>query len=200
MFAIEKTCTITHYDGEGGDLNIPEYIDDCRVVAIKCGLFENKKFNDIILPASLIQMENVFMTTEITGKLILNAPIISPSAFWMSTISSELILPECLTHIGEFAFFGSSLIGKLVIPKNVLLIDEGAFAKCCGITSIEFAIGSKIRKISKYAFAGCENLSCDIKFPDSLLEICDKAFFATNVNATGHTHTYVHKSAFEIAF
>jgi len=198
MLTIEKTCKITKYDTNAGDdLVIPEYIDGSRVVSLRDALFANMKFDDVVLPSSLTAMDEAFMTTEITGKLVLNAPIISPNAFWMCIMSSELILPECLVSIGESAFYGSTFIGKLVIPKNVRVIGEGAFAKCCGLTSIEFAPGSRIRKIGKFAFAGCENLRGSVVFPDFLEEIGDRAFFDTHVEPILHISTSVVNTAFD---
>jgi len=197
MFTIEKTCVITKYTEESSDLNIPEYIDDCRVVGVTKGLFEGRKFNNVTLPISLTNMEDAFMTTEIQGKLILNSPVISANAFWMSIIASELVLPECLVSIGFAAFFGSTFTGKLVIPKNVRIIEEGAFMKCCGLTSIEFAVGSKLQSIAQYAFAGCENLRCKVQFPEFLREIGDRAFFDTDVEAVLNPETRVHKGAFK---
>jgi hypothetical protein len=199
MFTIEKTCKITKYDeGECEDLDIPEYIDGCRVVALSDGLFANRKFNNVILPHSLISMEEAFMATEITGKLTLSSTVISPNSFWMCILGSELVLPECLVSIGESAFYGCTFAGNLLIPKNVRIIEEGAFMKCCGITSIEFASGSKIQKICKYAFAGCENLRGIIRFPDFLEEIGDRAFFDSDIAPVIHRNTRVHIGAFDI--
>ena len=197
MLIIEKTCVITKYDTNGGDdLVIPEYIDGSRVVSLRDGLFANMKFDNVVLPPSLTDMEEAFMASEITGKLVLSAPSISSNAFWMCIMNSELILPECLVSIGSSAFYGCTFTGKLVIPKNVRVIEEGAFAKCCGLTSIEFAPGSRIRKIDKFAFAGCENLRGSLVFPDFLEEIGDRAFFDTHVEPILHASTHVHSSAF----
>ena len=69
--------------------------------------------------------------------------------------------------------------------------------KCCGLTSIEFASGSKIRNIHKYAFAGCENLCGKIQFPNFLEEIGDRAFYDTDVEPSTYPSTRVHRNAFD---
>ena len=197
MFTIEKTCVITKYTEESPDLDIPEYIDGCKVVGLSLGLFEGKKFNNVTLPSTLTNIDEAFMAVEIRGKLSLNSPVISANAFWMSIIASELVFPECLVRIGYASFTGSTFTGKLVIPKNVRIIDEGAFMKCCGLTSIEFAPGSKLESIGQYAFAGCENLRCKVQFPEFLEEIGERAFFDTDVEPVLNPKTRVHKGAFD---
>ena len=199
MFTVEKTCEITNFRGVyGEDLIVPEYIDKCRVVSVKSGLFRDQKFRNVNLPSSLINFDHAFWACEITGKLSLNMPSISQSAFWLCKINGELILPECLTQIGEFAFYGSTFTGKLVIPKNVRIIEQEAFCKCPGLTCLEFEDGSRIEKIASRAFAGCDNLGGTVKFPDTLHEIDNKAFFDVKFDLiiTSPT-TRVHKNAFK---
>lgn len=63
------------------------------------------------------------------------------SAF-SSTRFSEIILPDTLTSIGDFAFSSCSNLTSITIPASVTSIGSSIFSSCTGLTDISIASGS----------------------------------------------------------
>ena len=63
---------------------------------------------------------------------------VASSAFFGSGRISEVVLPDGVTSIGNYAFYSSSL-EKITIPKGVLTIGECVFANCKKLAAISVA-------------------------------------------------------------
>ena len=85
----------------------------------------------------------------------------------------EVIIPESVTIIGDYAFSGCSGITSVTIPSSVTSIGDFAFAGCSSLTSI--TIPSSATSIGAYAFAGCSSIT-SITIPNSVTIIGDYAF------------------------
>lgn len=70
---------------------------------------------------------------------------------------SHVIIPECVTEIGEHAFDGCTSMGSVVIPENVWDIGSFAFRGCTNLTSV--TIPDMVMEIGGYAFKGCTSLT-----------------------------------------
>ena len=68
---------------------------------------------------------------------------------------------------------GCTGLTEIVIPDTVTSIGEYAFSNCSGLTSI--VIGNSVEWIEAYAFRGCSSLT-SIVIPNSVTSICEKAF------------------------
>ena len=77
-----------------------------------------------------------------------------------------------VTRIAAKAFDNSDIYA-VVIPDSVTVIDEGAFADCLKLRTVDF--GNGVAKISKNAFNNCTRLS-SITIPESVKIIEDYAF------------------------
>lgn len=86
-------------------------------------------------------------------------------------------LQPSLTHIGDRAFYNSTIsdkLGKVTIPNNVEFMGNECFCNCGNITGLE--IGStKLTQISKSAFENCSNLT-SISIPQNIDTIGENAF------------------------
>ncbi len=95
--------------------------------------------------------------------------------------SGELHLPDTIggltvTRIDRMAFAGCSrLTGELVIPNTVTTIGEYAF-QSCGFTG-ELIIPDSVTNIGRYAFSYCDGFSGELKLPNSVTNIGDDAFY-----------------------
>lgn len=86
---------------------------------------------------------------------------------------TDLVIPDAVTSIGAFAFYGCSGLTSITIPDSVTTIREWAFHDCSGLTSI--IIPSSLTSIEGCVFAGCSGLT-NIIIPDSVTSIEDGAF------------------------
>lgn len=73
-----------------------------------------------------------------------------------------LVIPDDVSSIGDFTFYGGSGFTSLVIPKNVTNIGQRAFYGCSGLTAIEMP-DSGI-SIGPYAFHGAAIKKINNKF------------------------------------
>ena len=87
----------------------------------------------------------------------------------------ELIIPNGVSEISDFAFIGGSAFTSVSIPNSVTSIGEGAFNSCTSLTSIEISNG--VTSISGATFAGCTSLT-SITIPNSVTSIGEYAFSA----------------------
>lgn len=82
------------------------------------------------------------------------------------------IIPEGTTEIEEYAFFNKDALTNIVIPDSVTEIGEWAF-KCCGLTSV--VIPDSVTKIGNDAFSDCCALT-SVVISNSVTKIGYNAF------------------------
>ena len=83
------------------------------------------------------------------------------------------IIPESVTKIGNYVFYGCSSLTSITIPENVKEIGNWAFCGCRALTSIN--IPESMKKIGEYAFYDCRTLR-SITIPENVKEIGNSAF------------------------
>lgn len=85
----------------------------------------------------------------------------SSSAITQNEVTSENLvgveIGDCVTSIGERAFFVCDSLESIDIPDSVTSIGERAFSNCFSMTSV--TIGSGITYIRDGAFYNCPSLS-----------------------------------------
>ena len=96
-------------------------------------------------------------------------------------IPTSLIIPEGCGNVGTWTFYFCDNIEKVVIPKSVRWIGEGAFEWCRSLKEVEISNGCK--RIGARVFAGCMKIE-EIVIPESVVRIEEGAFstcFRTDV-------------------
>ena len=73
------------------------------------------------------------------------------------TLVTELVIPEGVTSIGDYAFRGCTGLTSITIPSSVTSIGSSAFYGCSGLTSI--TIPSGVTSIGNSAFRYCTGLA-----------------------------------------
>ena len=70
---------------------------------------------------------------------------------------TNLVIPEGVTSIRNYAFSGCSSLTSISIPNSVTSIGDEAFRNCDALTSI--TIGNSVNKIGDGAFDGCKSVT-----------------------------------------
>ena len=114
----------------------------------------------------------------------------------------EIVLPDTITRIGDYAFHNMKHLSKLDIPSSVTYLGRNAFLYCYGLESITIpesvvAIGrgcfkvcknlktvdiqgNGLKKIDNAAFARCKSLQY-INLPASLASIGEQVFYSSGL-------------------
>ena len=107
---------------------------------------------------------------------------ISNKDFGANVVSHEVVDGECviefdapITRIPAQAFYNSNLFGDLVIPNSVTTIDDYAFYQCTNLNG-SLTLSNSLKTIGTSAFYWCLGLKGNLTLPDSVTTIGDNAF------------------------
>lgn len=89
--------------------------------------------------------------------------------------NSELIIPEGVTNIGDYAFYGCTGLTSVTIPNSVTSIGNYAFASCTGLISIE--IPNSVASIGNSAFRGCTGLTSIYNYRKTPAKLGENTFY-----------------------
>ncbi len=183
---------ITKFTGEGGDVFIPNMIEDQAVVAIGDETFWYcKEITAVSMPASLEYIgARAFQGCSSLKEIQLPDTVIEigAAAFCDCTSLTKINVPAELIYIGAFAFdntpwitrfednssiiIGGRILYKYLgdaevvnIPAGVTAISGNAFQEKKNLTYVN--IPNTMLFIGDYAFFGCENLK-SVSLPDSI--------------------------------
>ena len=70
---------------------------------------------------------------------------------------SSVVIPDSVTSISDYAFYGCESLTDIVIPDSVTSIGDRAFWDCTSLTSI--VIPDSVTSIGGFAFIGCTGLT-----------------------------------------
>ena len=90
-----------------------------------------------------------------------------------NVLVTDLVIPNSVTSIGDYAFYGCSGLTSLTIPNSVISIGDYAFYGCSGLTSLN--IGDSVTLIGNSAFRNCSGLT-SVTVPNSVTSIGGSAF------------------------
>ena len=81
----------------------------------------------------------------------------------------DLVIPNNVTSIGQYAFYGCSGLTSVTIGNSVTSIGRYAFYGCSGLTSV--TIPNSVTSIGYYAFSGCTSLPIEnnLRYADTYL-------------------------------
>ena len=118
-------------------------------------------------------------------------------AFYGCNGLTKVVIPNTVTSIGNQAFYNCSNLVDVKLPKNLTILGNSAFYNCSSLVSVE--IPGKLTNIDNYAFQGCTRLT-DVVINDGVTSIGDNAFSGcTNLTSLTipHSVTSIGSNAFK---
>ncbi len=168
---INGAIRIMLYDGVGGDVVIPPAIAGKPVTSIGYAAFAITDITSVIIPDSVTKIRNyAFAYCKNLTSIDVdpgNIAYSSQNGVLYNTDKTTLIaypagksggftIPESVTNIVMWAFYGCAGLTNVTIPGSVTTIGEFAFAYCTGLTNV--TIPESITRIWDEAFADCTGL------------------------------------------
>ena len=168
LFIVEKPIlpqTIEDLSTKATEEELKEaFVDEWGVKYSKDGrklLKAPKKLDGIysIRKGTKIICEEAFRWSKTIGCLFLNSLVIPDSvtnigdyAFWGCKSLKSLVIPDGVTSIGDCAFYDCESLKSLVIPDSVTHIGNGAFKACSSLKSL--VIPASVGNIIGNPFSG----------------------------------------------
>lgn len=184
LYSKDMTVLVCYPAGkEGTVFAVPD-----RVITIENCAFQGSDLVSIMLPHSVTSIgksafDHNSELTEITvdegntaysceNGILYSKDMATLVCYPAGKEETAFAVPDCVTTIGDRAFYSSGL-SSITIPSTVVSIGDHAFAFCDNLTTIIIPDG--VVSISDYAFSHCDNLATII-IPDSVLHIAANAF------------------------
>ena len=115
--------------------SLKEVVTNEGLEIIDQAAFRNSSLEKINLPSTLI--------------------IIGKQSFYKTNIT-ELIIPDTVSQIPSYSFYGCNKLKTVVFGKRIESIDESAFYNCTSIETV--VIPETLSKLGDYCFRGCTSL------------------------------------------
>ena len=146
-------------------------------IAAWCGIkFDDSYSNPLYYAKHIYSDED----TEITNLIIPNSVTsIGDYAFEYCSGLTSITIPNSVTSIGEEAFSGCSKLTSVTIPNSVTSIGEEAFEFCSGLTSV--TIPNSVTSIEYAAFYGCSGLT-SVTIGSGVTSIGNHAFEGVDIS------------------
>lgn len=167
-----------------GELHLPSSLKE-----LGRGAFSKTNFSgNFNIPHHLTKIEPFFFPKMVSFSWPEHPTEISEEAFWNTSLSGDIKIPETVTHIGRAAFEGTK-ISHIIFPQNLEFIEENV-CSCNGNLQDTVVIPPLIEIIGERAFAECNKLDA-VVLPKKLLKIKREAFQSC------YSLSYIHCQAVE---
>ena len=94
-----------------------------------------------------------------------SATVIEAGKYSGNMTLKNIVIPEGVTEIGEYAFYSCMFLETVALPKTLKKIGQYAFMSCRALRQVEIPEG--VEQIDNHAFGATNNLK-EVHLPDSL--------------------------------
>lgn len=102
-------------------------------------------------------------------------------SFYGCKLLESITIPVGVTSIGKSSFTGCYSLTNIYLPNSIQWLGDYAFSGCNSLTSVTFEKNSKIEKVGNGVFYACESLK-EFVMPSSVTSIGNEAFkFCTSL-------------------
>lgn len=175
------------------------------VVSIGDAAFEDCKLTSIAIPAGVISIGEQAFYGYVTSITVaaqnpsfssLNGVLFNKNQTTLvefpNYFATTYAIPNGVTSIGDYAFYGCVSLTSVIIPNSVTNIGEQAFALCFGMQGI--SIPDSVTIIGHEAFFDCSGLT-NVIIPSSVTNMGDGPFVActslTNITVLAGNRAYI---------
>jgi hypothetical protein len=181
--------TITGYSGSGGEVAIPETIEDLPVTSIGDYAFTYSSLTSAAIPGSVTMIGNQAFSDCASLDSITVDPVNQAFSSLDGVLfdknrgvliqfpggkSGSYTMPDSVVTIGTYAFLDCYNLTDVIIPESVTTLAESAFNGCSGLTGI--SIPDSVITIGTNAFLYCTGLT-NIIIPNSVTTIGESVFW-----------------------
>ena len=134
------------------------------------GVFMNcKELKEVELPRTLKRIG----TTDPTGCPKILGTMTKLEGTFEYTALEEVVIPDSVKYIGEYAFSGCNRLKRVVLPDELKEIKQYTFCWCKSLQEVVFP--QDLRVVGMEAFEGCESLK-NVVLPEGVNSIEQGAF------------------------
>ena len=143
---------ITEFIGTDKDIVVPSKIYGRKVESIGSHAFNEAQIDSIILPDTIKTIDH--------------------GAFQSSTLKTAILPESGVEYIGEGIFSECSNLTNVVLPNDLVYINNLMFNGCVSLTSDGIVIPASVEKIGARAFNNCSALT-SVSIPSRATTIGD---------------------------
>lgn len=182
---VVENGVVINYVGNEETIQVPEYINGVKIIAIGESAFKgNKNLREIALPDSVNRIgDSAFENCYELKKIQLSDQLeqIGDYSFSGCVSLMEINIPGTVKTIGSYqssdggyVFNKCSSLEKVVMNSGTEIIGDYAFYNCTGLKEVKMPDTIKI--VGTWAFGFCEGIQ-EIELSDGLKEIESAAFY-----------------------
>ena len=191
LFNKDKTMLITCPEGKSGIYTIPNSVTSIGY----CALIDCSKLTSVTIPNSVtnigeqafsgcssltsVHITDIEAWCKITfanagaNPLFAQVSREDENLYLNGEILTDLVIPNSVTSIGNYAFIDYSKLTSVTIHNNVTHIGVSAFYRCSSLASV--TIGNNVTSIGEAAFSGCSSLT-SLTIPSGVTTVGNNMF------------------------
>ncbi len=127
------------------------------VTSIGDSAFSSCNLLTVVNISDLANWCNIDFCTNFADDYCSNPLFSAHNLYLNGTLVTDLVIPDSVTAVNDFAFAGCTSLTSVTIPDSVTSIGYSAFENCTSLTSV--SIPESVTKINSWAFENCSFLN-----------------------------------------